>query len=148
MKSLNAILLAVILISCNQNKINKKDLSDAKDTISFKLSKIGTQKVTLLEFGTSRCKPCVQMQKVIDAIAHKYSKDVKVIYFDAWSDKEVKYARHFNVRTIPVQIFLDADGNEFFRHLGYYPEKEIIKVLDNKFDTSTNFYKQKTCRKL
>jgi thioredoxin 1 len=33
---------------------------------------------------------------------------------------------------IPTQVFLDANGKEFFRHEGFYPEKEIDKLLQSK----------------
>jgi thioredoxin 1 len=28
--------------------------------------------------------------------------------------------------------FLDKDGKEFFRHIGFFPEEELIKVLKQK----------------
>jgi len=32
--------------------------------------------------------------------------------------------------TIPTQIFLDKDGREVFRHIGYFPYEEIVKILE------------------
>jgi thioredoxin 1 len=29
-------------------------------------------------------------------------------------------------------VFLDAEGKEFFRHEGYYPKDEIVKLLKTK----------------
>ena len=125
-------LIGLIFGACSQKKTIELSNSNLIELSKFIINKADSQKVTLLEFGTDRCKPCVQMQKVIDEITHKYSKYVKVIYVDAWSNEEVKYARHFQVHTIPVQIFLDIEGKEFFRHLGYFPENEIVKVLEMK----------------
>jgi thioredoxin 1 len=30
---------------------------------------------------------------------------------------------------IPTQVFLDRDGNEYFRHEGYFPKEDLIQVL-------------------
>jgi thioredoxin 1 len=29
-------------------------------------------------------------------------------------------------------VFLDKDGKEYYRHLGFFPKEEIIKVLQLK----------------
>lgn len=44
----------------------------------------------------------------------------------------VTFAKQYNVRSIPTQVFLDENGNEYFRHEGYFPEKELIEVLKRK----------------
>jgi len=34
--------------------------------------------------------------------------------------------------SIPTQVFLDEKGKEFYRHVGFFPEEELIKVLKTK----------------
>jgi thioredoxin 1 len=35
---------------------------------------------------------------------------------------------------IPTQVFLDASGKEVFRHVGLYPEKDLLaKLKELKF---------------
>ena len=34
-------------------------------------------------------------------------------------------------RQYPLRYFL-MDGQEFFRHVGYFPEEELVKVLQQK----------------
>ena len=31
-----------------------------------------------------------------------------------------------------TQIFLDGDGKEYYRHEGFFPEEDLIKVLEEK----------------
>jgi len=39
------------------------------------------------------------------------------------------YIKEFGIRAIPTQVFLDKDGNEYFRHLGFFAKDELIKIL-------------------
>lgn len=91
-----------------------------------------TAKVTFVELGSVNCIPCKQMQPVMKAIEKKYGDQVKVIFYDVWKEDQKKYAEKYGIKLIPTQVFLDAEGKEFHRHEGFYPEKEIDKVLQSK----------------
>ena len=89
-------------------------------------------KVTFVELGSVNCIPCKQMQPVMKAIEEKYGEQVKVIFHDVWTDDGKPYASKFGIKLIPTQVFLDEKGKEFFRHEGFYPEKEIDKLMNGK----------------
>lgn len=89
-------------------------------------------KVTFIELGSVRCIPCQQMQPIMKSIEEKYGKDVKVVFHDVWTEAGAPYAKQYGIEAIPTQVFLDKDGKEFFRHVGYFPEEELIKVLQQK----------------
>jgi len=89
-------------------------------------------KVTFIELGSVRCIPCKKMEAVLDSIREKYPKDVKVIFYDVWTEAGKPYAVKYGIKLIPTQIFLDKKGKEYFRHVGFFPEKELIKVLEQK----------------
>lgn len=89
-------------------------------------------KVTFIELGSVNCIPCKQMQPVMKAIEKNYGEQVKVIFYDVWTQEQRPYAEKYGIKLIPTQIFLDAKGKEFFRHEGFYPEKEIDKLLLSK----------------
>ena len=40
--------------------------------------------------------------------------------------------QQYGIKLIPTQVFLDANGKEFHRHEGFYPEAEIDKILQGK----------------
>ena len=89
-------------------------------------------KVTFVELGSVNCIPCKQMQPVMKAIEEKYGDQVKVVFYDVWKEDQKKYATQYGIKLIPTQVFLDANGKEFHRHKGFYPEAEIDKILQGK----------------
>jgi len=88
--------------------------------------------VTFVELGSVNCIPCKQMQPVMKAIEEKYGDQVKVVFYDVWKEDQKKYATQYGIKLIPTQVFLDANGKEFHRHEGFYPEAEIDKILQGK----------------
>jgi len=89
-------------------------------------------KVTFIELGSVNCIPCKQMQPVMKAIEAKYGEQVKVTFYDVWTQEQRPFAEKYGIKLIPTQVFLDEKGKEFFRHEGFYPEKEIDKLLQGK----------------
>ena len=88
--------------------------------------------VTFVELGSVRCIPCRQMQPVMKAIEQKYGDQVKVVFHDVWTDEGRSRGKEYDIRLIPTQVFLDAKGNEFSRHEGFYPEEEIHRLLQKR----------------
>ncbi len=84
-------------------------------------------KVVMLELGSVGCIPCEQMKPVMERLRRDYKGKLEVIFIDVRVDR--KSAQRFGVFMIPTQVFLDKDGREFHRHIGYYPYEEIVPVL-------------------
>lgn len=89
-------------------------------------------KVTFIELGSVRCIPCQQMQPVMKSIETKYGKEVKVDFHDVWTEAGKPYGVKYGIESIPTQIFLDENGKEYYRHVGFFPEEELVKVLQQK----------------
>lgn len=89
-------------------------------------------KVTFIELGSVRCIPCQQMQPIMKSIEEKYGKDVKVVFHDVWTEAGAPYAKQYGIDAIPTQVFLDETGKEYFRHVGFFAEEELVKVLQQK----------------
>lgn len=89
----------------------------------------GDEQITFVELGSVKCIPCKQMQPIMNAIESEYAGRVKVVFHDVWTDEGQEYGQLYSVRLIPTQVFLDAGGNEVFRHEGFFPKEEIVKVL-------------------
>lgn len=105
-----------------------KDRDDAKKTAMPSSGK----KVTFVELGSMKCIPCRMMQPVMKDIEREYGGEVGVVFHDVWTAEGEPYAKKYGIRAIPTQVFLDAEGKEFFRHEGYYPKDEIVRVLKTK----------------
>lgn len=86
-------------------------------------------KVTFVELGSVNCIPCKMMQPVMADIEKEYVGQVKVVFHDVWTKEGRPYGDKYKIRAIPTQVFLDRDGKEFFRHTGFFPKEEIVKVL-------------------
>ena len=86
-------------------------------------------KVTFVELGSVGCIPCDKMQPIMKEIEEEYKGQVKVVFHDVKTAKGKPYIKEFGIRAIPTQVFLDKDGNEYFRHLGFFAKDELIKVL-------------------
>jgi thioredoxin 1 len=90
--------------------------------------------VTFVELGSVSCIPCKQMQPVMKEIEAKYEGVVKVEFHDVWKDKAA--GEKYGIKLIPTQVFLDANGKEFFRHEGFFSTVEISKLLDDHLKSS------------
>jgi len=95
-------------------------------------------KVTFVELGSVKCVPCIQMQPIMKSVEEKYGKQIKVIFYDVWTDEGHKYAEIYKIQLIPTQVFLDENEKEIFRHIGFFPEAEIDKFLQEQGLTIIN----------
>ncbi len=89
-------------------------------------------KVTFIELGSVRCIPCQQMQPIMKSIEETYGDQVKVVFHDVWTPEGSPFADQYNIQAIPTQVFLDEKGEEYFRHQGFFPEEELVKILNQK----------------
>lgn len=85
-------------------------------------------KPTMVEFGASGCRPCEMMQPIVEDLRKKYSKQMNVVFLHVRENPIL--AARFGVSAIPVQVFYDKEGKEVFRHVGYFPEKEVLKKIE------------------
>lgn len=79
----------------------------------------------LIDFGAGQCATCKMMDVVLDELAQAYSGKLAIRFVDAKKDTE--QAEQYKIRMIPTQVFLDAKGNELFRHEGFMPKEDILK---------------------
>ncbi len=79
---------------------------------------------SLLELGSSSCVACKAMAPIIDGLKETYARQLEVDFIDV--HKEHEAAELYGIQAIPTQIFFDAEGNEIFRHIGFFPREDII----------------------
>jgi len=124
LQSLSLLLILLFVVLSNSYAQNPQRDKQKKDVIRYK--------VTFIELGSVRCIPCQQMQSVMKSVGKKYCSQVKVVFHDVWTPDGKPFGKQFGIEAIPTQVFLDQDGKEFFRHVGFFPEEELIKVLQSK----------------
>ena len=91
---------------------------------SSNLDEVTEQLPLLLELGSHSCIPCKQMMPILKELTESYQGQLKVQFIDVWQDRES--AQKYNVRLIPLQIFFDKQGNELFRHEGFFAKEDIL----------------------
>lgn len=84
-------------------------------------------KPSLVDFGASGCVPCDMMAPMLKELKKEYSGIINVEFVDV-RENQILSAR-YGVSSIPVQIFFDKNGNEFYRHVGFFPKEKIIAKL-------------------
>ena len=53
------------------------------------------------------------------------------------SPRKESAGKKYGIRVIPTQLFYDAEGNELFRHQGFFSREDILKTWTEhgvKFD--------------
>ena len=97
----------------------------AKDNLVDKARMSG--KPTMVEFGATGCIPCDMMQPILDKLRKNYSDRLNVVFVHV-RENQILGAR-FGIQSIPVQVFYDRNGEEVFRHVGFYAEADVLKQL-------------------
>lgn len=78
----------------------------------------------LVDLGATTCIPCKAMAPILDALREDFAGQFEVTFIDVWQNRAAGEA--YGVKLIPTQIFIDAEGNELFRHEGFYSREAIL----------------------
>jgi thiol-disulfide isomerase/thioredoxin len=81
-------------------------------------------KPSLVDFGASGCRPCDMMAPILEELKKEYTGIMNVEFVDV-REHQILGAR-YGVSSIPVQVFFDKDGKEFYRHVGFFPKNNIL----------------------
>jgi len=122
------VFLSFIITGCGSKNDEVKHVTDKENSIDTHAD----YQVTFIELGSVSCIPCKMMKPIVAQVEKEYAGRVKVVFLDVWTaDGKVK-AAPYKIRVIPTQVFLDKDGNEYYRHEGFFPKEELVKVLEMK----------------
>lgn len=89
----------------------------------------GNQKMTFIELGSNRCIPCRMMQPILKNLEQRYPQELKVVFIDVWQENGDIAGKKYQLRSIPTQIFYNAQGEEIFRHEGFLAQEQIEALL-------------------
>lgn len=84
----------------------------------------------LLDLGAKKCIPCKMMAPLLEELAKEYKGKMDVVFIDVWENPGA--GEKYGIQSIPTQILYDADGKEFFRHVGFYPKEDILAKFKEK----------------
>ena len=78
----------------------------------------------LIDLGATKCIPCKEMAPILEELAETKKEYFEVLFFDVWENLDKGY--EYGVRIIPTQIFFAANGEELYRHIGFYSREQIL----------------------
>ena len=118
------ILLSLVTMSGCSKADSTVDFVDVVQGIPVK------NMVTLVDLGAQTCIPCKLMAPILDELKETYKGRAEIIFIDVWDKTNTGKAKAFKVMSIPTQIFYDKQGNEVFRHTGFFDKDSIVKKLE------------------
>ncbi len=80
----------------------------------------------LIDLGSTSCKPCKAMAPILDKLGEDFAGQFEVVFINVREDAISKEL--YGVKLIPTQIFLDEDGNELSRHVGFFSREDILST--------------------
>jgi thioredoxin 1 len=119
-KSIIVILLVILLISTMLSAGTKEKNNKNKPK----------PLVTFVELGSVSCIPCKMMKPVMAEVEKEYGDKILVVFHDVNKDRQK--ASDYKIRVIPTQVFLNKKGKEFYRHEGFFPKDELMKIVDKQ----------------
>ena len=115
----------------SQSKIEQLS-ANTKKSISDYHHNGETYDYTFIEFGSTGCHSCRQMEEVMEKIKTEYKGKVNVVFINLMEPESKRFFEYYGVATIPTQVLLDKKGKEFFRHTGFYSADELSTHFTTK----------------
>jgi len=82
----------------------------------------------LVDLGSTTCIPCKEMAPILEELKAEFKGKVSVEFIDV--NENVAAADAYKINVIPTQVFLDKDGQEVFRHEGFFPKADILAQFE------------------
>ncbi len=124
------------VFGCSDSKAPVNEASPAREISDASAIPASAAKdemlVTFVEIGSLNCIPCKMMQPIMKEIEETYKGQVRVVFHDVWTPEGRPFGMQYGIRVIPTQVFLDKEGKEYFRHEGFFPKEEVVRVLKMK----------------
>ena len=81
---------------------------------------------TFLEFSSTGCIECEEMEPVLKAIENSNEVNVNVVFMHIMKPEIQDWMKYYGISAVPLQVLLDREGKEFYRHFGVISENELI----------------------
>jgi thiol:disulfide interchange protein len=129
-------LLGLAVASCDPANSGKSGPVFHNISVSEALAEAGRQnKIVVVDFGATWCGPCRQMEHTTfsDPDVKKFLRD-HTIALKVDIDEQPEVANQFGVKSIPTMVFLNAQGEQLARTVGYRSPQQFLAAA-NKLKT-------------
>ena len=124
--AIGLIALIVAYLALDPNVSFRKQEVETQPAASSEIP-LSTGRVTMIDLGATECIPCKMMAPIIEELKKEYAGRADILFIDVWKNPD--QAKKYGIRAIPTQIFLDAEGREVHRNVGFMDKKRIVDVL-------------------
>ena len=84
--------------------------------------------INVIDLGATKCIPCKMMAPILSELKKEYEGQAVIVFLDV--REHPPWAKQFGIKSIPTQIFFDNDGQEIFRHEGFFDKKSIVAKIE------------------
>ena len=81
---------------------------------------------TFLEFSSTGCVECEEMEPVLKAIESSDEIKVNVVFMHIMKPEIQEWMKYYGISAVPLQVLLDKEGKEFYRHFGVITANELL----------------------
>jgi thioredoxin 1 len=124
-----AVVIAVVVVFAMKQKSQRQDAAPGTTAQQAAMDEASATAAAalpqLIDLGAKKCVPCKMMEPILEDLKQNYSDRFTTIFYDVWENKEP--AQQYGIRSIPTQIFQDAEGKELYRHEGFISKEDILK---------------------
>ncbi|MDR0982145.1 MAG: thioredoxin [Culturomica sp.] len=137
-KSLILLLLSVgtlLTINIAAQKVENIDTKAFKEKIfnydTLKVWNYYGNKPAIVDFYADWCGPCKRLSPILEEIQQELGSKIQV--YKVNTDKERELAHVFNVRSIPLMLFIPKDKEPFLVS-GLRPKEQLLALIKEHFD--------------
>ncbi len=109
----------------NKSAIYKPNIADSLRLMYDYSKQNTTYELSFLEFGSTGCRECKMMEEVMKAVKINFTNRINVVFYNVTEKENKSISKHFGIQIIPVQVLLNKNGKEVFRHIGFYSYKNL-----------------------
>ncbi|MCE1164561.1 MAG: thioredoxin fold domain-containing protein [Bacteroidetes bacterium] len=129
----NKILIIALLLTAFAFRAYSNEIEFTKGTYAEVLAKAKAEnKVLMIDFFTDWCKWCVELDKKVytNSEVADFANAKQINWkIDAEKGEGIDLAKKFNVSGYPTIVFVNGDGNEIDRIIGYFPAKDFLQTM-------------------
>lgn len=117
------IIFALITISANGESIKWYNYEKGMD------ASVSLKKPAIIDFYADWCPPCLEMENNTYPDPRVVSEMEDFILIKVNSDIRVDLTKKYYVEYFPTQVFLNKEGIEISRHIGYLGPEDMVRTI-------------------
>jgi len=84
-------------------------------------------KPSIIDFSADDCGFCKMMEPILHELQQTLVNRCEILVVDVRQEKVL--SARYGVQGIPVQVFIDKEGREVYRHVGFFSREQILAKL-------------------